>query len=88
MSLSYFLKLCTNFAATAQEIRVNPIGNTPLVRTAGILEISIPEAYKASNTGSKTSAMTNLYRKILDSLLFCITCAVIFPQDTQTPPNI
>ena len=76
---SYFLSFSPNFAASPHEIRVKPIGNTPLDRTDEIPWIDNPLLLYAARTIGKTAKPTTLIFVLvgLPSLFVCIFCAVI-----------
>ena len=75
---SYFLNFSANFAATAHDITVIPIGNIPLVRICGTCSSATdPELYIAAATGKATSPTTPSLVLVCSEATFCCMLYVL-----------
>jgi hypothetical protein len=76
--LSYFLNFNANFAAIAQDITVNPIGNIPLVSICGTCSNAmLPEEYIAAATGKATSPTTPSFVFVFSETFCCMLYVLI-----------
>ncbi len=76
--LSYFLNCSANFAAIAQENKVIPIGNIPLVRICGTCSNdTVPELYIAAATGKATSTTTPSFLLVCSETFCCMLYVLI-----------
>ena len=75
---SYFLNFNANFAAIAQDITVNPIGNIPLVSICGTCSNSmLPEEYIAAATGKAASPITPSFVRVCSETFCCMLYVLI-----------
>ena len=76
----YFLNLIANFAAIAQENKVKPIGNTPLVSICGTCSMAtVPELYIAATIGKATRPTTPSF-VLLSETFSCMLYVLMFYQ--------
>ena len=76
--MSYFLNFIANFAAIAQENKVIPIGNIPLVRICGTCSNdTVPELYIAATTGKATSPTTPSFVFVFSETFCCMLYVLI-----------
>jgi len=76
--LSYFLNFSAIFAAIAQDITVNPIGNTPLESICGTCSNAmLPEEYIAAATGKATGPTTPSFVLVCSETFCCMLYVLI-----------
>lgn len=74
----YFLNFNANFAATAHERTVIPIGKTPLVSICGTCSMAmLPEEYIAAATGKATSPITPSFVFVFSEMFSCMLYVLI-----------
>ena len=78
---SYFLNFNAIFAAIAQDITVNPIGNIPLVSICGTCSNAmLPEEYIAAATGKAASPTTPSFLLVCSETFCCMLYVLMFNQ--------